>query len=44
MMAPDEVAAALKAISKALDGSPTGETVYGCQILLESLAAAQVAS
>ena len=37
---PDGLPAALMVVSKALDGSPSPETVYGCQIILETLAKA----
>jgi hypothetical protein len=36
----EELRSALKAISRALDGTPDTETIYGCQVLLEALAGA----
>lgn len=33
-----EIAAALNAISRALDGSPSPDTIYGVQIILECIA------
>jgi hypothetical protein len=39
----EEAKAALKAVSRALDGNPDAETIFGCQIILETLAKAQEA-
>jgi len=38
-MQAEEISAALKATSRLLDGIPDTETVYGVQIILETLAA-----
>lgn len=40
----EDFAAALMAISRALDGDPDDQTIHGVQMLLEVLAANSVAS
>jgi hypothetical protein len=32
-----ELSAALKAISRALDGAPDRDVIFGCQVILETL-------